>query len=138
MGGSGDSYDDDDDDDLPQLALGSAVLPQHELDDFLIAYLRDAEVPSCDVLVVDDDHDVREAVTELLRGAGYSVNAVADGKAALQSMRESRPQLVLLDLMMTGVDGWQVVHHMQRDPKLASIAVCVLSAVATHAPPAAC
>ncbi len=80
------------------------------------------------VLVVDDDQDIREAVVEAITDAGYTVEAAANGVEALQAMRANPPCVVLLDLMMPVMDGWEVVAHMDRDPALASVAVCVVSA----------
>lgn len=87
------------------------------------------------VLVVDDDDDVRAAMTEVLEDAGYEVMAAANGQIALERMRDAQPALVLLDLMMPIVDGWEVVREMRTDPALATIPVCVLSAMAIYAPP---
>jgi CheY-like chemotaxis protein len=88
---------------------------------------------SC-VLVVDDDQDIREAVADALRESGYTVQEAENGAVALAEMRASPPCLVLLDLMMPVLGGWEVVHAMEQDPKLASIPVCVLSAMADRAP----
>lgn len=86
------------------------------------------------VLVVDDDRDIREAVADALREVGYSVQEAENGAQALAEMRASPPCLVLLDLMMPVLGGWEVVHAMEQDPKLAAIPVCVLSAMAERAP----
>jgi CheY-like chemotaxis protein len=88
------------------------------------------------VLVVDDDDDIRETVADALTDCGYVVKSSADGRAALVEMRASIPCLVLLDLMMPVLDGWEVVRAMEADPALAGIPVCVISAlVSNRAPP---
>lgn len=89
----------------------------------------------CPVLVVDDDLDIREAMADALETAGYGVVAAENGEAALARMREQRPCVVVLDLMMPVCDGWQLVERMREDPELASIPVCVLSAMAQNPPP---
>ena|SRR5688500_2440861 len=86
------------------------------------------------VLVVDDDEDIRETVADVLRDAGYTVRVAADGSEALVEMRDCAPCVVLLDLMMPRIDGWQVVEEMRRDPELAEIPVCIVSAQAALAP----
>lgn len=86
------------------------------------------------VLVVDDDEDLREMMATLLRDVGYSVRTAEDGAEALAHMRENRPCVVLLDLMMPNVDGWQVMQEMARDPELAHVPVCIISAQAKSAP----
>jgi CheY-like chemotaxis protein len=80
------------------------------------------------VLVVDDDQDIREAVVEAITDAGYTVEAAANGVEALRAMRNHAPCVVLLDLMMPVMDGWEVVAQMDLDPALAKVAVCIVSA----------
>ena len=77
---------------------------------------------------MDDDQDVREAVVEALADAGYAVDQAANGAEALTAMRASAPCLVFLDLMMPVMDGWELVAQMDRDPALAQVPVCVVSA----------
>jgi CheY-like chemotaxis protein/nucleoid-associated protein YgaU len=60
-----------------------------------------------DVLVVDDNADVVEALTLLLQSAGYETRAASDGRQALEAVREKRPALVLLDVLMPVMDGWE-------------------------------
>ena len=86
------------------------------------------------ILVADDDLDVREALTELLRDAGYTVVAVRDGQEALEVMAATLPCMVLLDLTMPIVSGWSVFSAMQQISTMKAIPVCVLSAVAKEAP----
>jgi CheY-like chemotaxis protein len=88
---------------------------------------------SC-VLVVDDDADIREAVADALREFGYQVQEAENGAVALDEMRADPPCVVLLDLMMPVLGGWEVVQAMEQDPRLASIPVCVLSAMPDRAP----
>jgi CheY-like chemotaxis protein len=57
------------------------------------------------VLIVDDDADLREALVELVREAGFSVLGAPGGKEALEILRKSRPRLVLADLTMPDLDG---------------------------------
>ena len=79
------------------------------------------------VLVVEDDPDIREGLTDALAGIGYTVEAVVDGRAALDCMRRHQPDIVVLDLMMPVMDGWQFRAEQKRDPDLASIPVVVIS-----------
>jgi len=59
---------------------------------------------------------------------GYEVIEAADGEAGLNVVREQRPDLVLLDVMMPGVDGWQVLDELKADQRLAGIPVILLTA----------
>jgi DNA-binding response OmpR family regulator len=65
------------------------------------------------VLVVDDDHTVREVVVSYLRADGHQVREAADGEAALDALREARADLVVLDLMLPGIDGLEVCRRLR-------------------------
>jgi len=79
-------------------------------------------------LVAEDDSDIRELVTVKLSGAGYRVIAVSDGTAALAALREQSPDVALLDVMMPGVSGLEVIGALRADPATAAIPVILLSA----------
>jgi DNA-binding response OmpR family regulator len=66
-----------------------------------------------DVLVVDDDADIRILVAMALEDAGCSVRTVSDGASALTSIEAKAPDVVVLDVMMPGMDGYQVVRTMR-------------------------
>ena len=65
------------------------------------------------ILVVDDDHTVREVVVSYLRAGGHTVDEAADGERALRSMRERPADLVVLDLMLPGIDGLEVCRRLR-------------------------
>ena len=83
---------------------------------------------------MDDNTDARETLAEALQISGYAVRTAADGRIALDLATEYQPALVLLDLMMPVMDGWQVVEAMREDPVLSGIPVVIVSA-ATAPPP---
>ena len=79
-------------------------------------------------MIVEDDRDIRDAFKLLLEGEGYSVQAASDGDEALRILRTGvRPCLILLDLMMPKMDGFQFRRDQQRDPTLSDIPVAVYS-----------
>ena len=82
------------------------------------------------ILVVDDEAPVRAVVTALLEDTDYDVVGVANGRDALACLRQnpSRFQLVLLDLMMPYMSGWDVLRTMRAHPGLASIPVVIMTA----------
>ncbi len=82
------------------------------------------------MLVVDDDPDVRDLVTYKLVQEGWSVRSAADGDAALHAMAESRPDLVLLDIMMPGMSGLEVLQQIRSTESYASVPVIMLTAKA--------
>jgi len=79
------------------------------------------------VLVADDNADMRAYLARLL-GAWWTVEAVADGRAALEAARERRPNLVLADVMMPGLDGFEVLRALRGDPETRTLPVLLLSA----------
>src|SRR5258706_3067354 len=72
------------------------------------------------VLVVDDDYAIRETIRALLEDEGYAVVEAQDGMAALESLRDGPPSVVLLDLMMPRLDGAGVLGAVAGDKRLAS------------------
>jgi CheY-like chemotaxis protein len=81
------------------------------------------------VLVVDDESDIREAVAEVLADEGYVVHGAGDGAEALRKARLVHPTIVLLDLMMPGMNGWEFRQAQKHDPEIQDIPVIVLSAL---------
>ena len=86
------------------------------------------------ILIVEDDPEVREGMTILLEESGYRIEAVGNGKEALDVMQTRLPCLVLLDLMMPVMTGWALHAAMRADERLKRIPICVVSAVTSHAP----
>ncbi len=80
-------------------------------------------------MVVEDDHLIREAIVEALDEEGFEVIEAANGREALDKLHARRASLVLLDLMMPVMDGWQFREAQLHDPELSGIPVVVLSAV---------
>jgi len=80
------------------------------------------------VLVVDDDRDIRELLVELLESERYEVSSACDGQQALRKLLVQWPDIILLDLMMPNMSGWQFLHVQAEHPRLALIPVVVISA----------
>ncbi|MGY4712640.1 SpoIIE family protein phosphatase [Mycolicibacterium sp. CBM1] len=80
------------------------------------------------VLVADDNADMREYLARLLRGAGYKVDAVTDGRHALDRIRTDLPDLVVSDVMMPRLDGLALVAALRNDPRTVGVPVVLLSA----------
>ena len=79
------------------------------------------------VLVVDDDDRMREYVRVNLEMEGYTVREAGDGEEGLQVLEESTPDLVLLDVMMPGVDGWEMLRRVQERHGVGTIPVIMFS-----------
>ena len=80
------------------------------------------------VLVADDDRDIRELVVFKLSQAGSDVQAVPDGAAALAAIQDNPPDLAVLDVMMPGLSGIDVLRRVRQDPATAALAVILLTA----------
>ncbi len=80
------------------------------------------------VLVADDDEDIRELVSFKLTQAGYDVEAVVDGVKAWESIDAEPPRLVLLDVMMPGLSGLDVLRKIREDERTRTVPVILLTA----------
>ena len=87
-------------------------------------------MPAKTILIVDDLVTLRQSVRVMLERQGYSVEEASDGCDALQKIAESRPDLVLLDLMMPGMNGAEVLEHIKADARVQDTSIIVLTAVA--------
>lgn len=82
------------------------------------------------VLIADDKATSRELIRTVLEGTGYEVAEANDGIEALRCARESKPDLVILDLHMPGLDGFGVLAELRRDQNFASTPIMALTASA--------
>lgn len=80
------------------------------------------------ILIVEDEESLLKLESILLTSRGYHVRGVTDGVAALKEIAENRPDLVLLDIMMPGIDGFEVCRRIKEDPLTSSIPVVMLTA----------
>jgi|SRR5581483_7828791 len=80
------------------------------------------------VLVVDDNEDNVRILSTILLGRGFEVRIARDGHEALESLTERLPDVILLDVMMPGMDGMQVLDHVKADPKTSAIPVIMVTA----------
>ncbi|MCB0213072.1 MAG: response regulator, partial [Anaerolineae bacterium] len=85
--------------------------------------------PPCSILVVEDDDATREMVRRTLEKERWIVHEAENGRIGIEQMENNRPELVLLDLMMPEVDGFQFITEMRRNPDWQSIPVVVITAL---------
>lgn len=81
------------------------------------------------VLIIEDDRDIRDALFEVLEAEGYDVRAAANGAEGLCEAHAHHPDLILLDLMMPVMNGWQFRAAQKLDDSLRDVPVVVMSAV---------
>jgi CheY-like chemotaxis protein len=80
------------------------------------------------LLVVDDDDFYRDSIASVLRQAGHQVETAPNGEHALRMMRQRAPDLLLLDMVMPGMDGLEVIEAMRTDPALAPVPIMLVTA----------
>lgn len=82
------------------------------------------------ILCIEDEPEMIELVRLILERKGYRVTGAVGGMKGLEALKKEKPDLILLDLMMPDIDGWEVYRQMKADPNLASIPVIVVTAKA--------
>ncbi len=83
---------------------------------------------SAHILIVEDDDDIAQVLRYNLEREGFAVECVARGDQALEAIREKRPALLLLDLMLPGIDGLDLTRLLKRDPATATVPIIMLTA----------
>jgi signal transduction histidine kinase/DNA-binding response OmpR family regulator len=81
------------------------------------------------ILVIDDDPNSSDLLRRTLEADGHTVVVASGGEEGLQKARDLKPKLITLDVMMPGMDGWQVLQELKADPELASIPVVVVTMI---------
>jgi DNA-binding response OmpR family regulator len=79
------------------------------------------------ILIVEDDRFLRELIAKKLKNEGYEVLEAVDGEEGLKRIKEEKPDLILLDLILPGIDGFEVLEKAKEDPNTAQIPVIILS-----------
>ena len=82
---------------------------------------------SKNILVVEDDKFLRELIAQKLSKEGYKVFEAIDGEEGIKKIQKEKPDLVLLDLILPGIDGFEVLSKMKKDSTISSIPVIILS-----------
>lgn len=80
------------------------------------------------ILIADDYDDNRELLRLLLSGAGYRVREASNGRDCLEMARDEQPDLIMIDLSMPGIDGWEVLKEIQSDPRTARVPCVAVTA----------
>jgi len=80
------------------------------------------------ILVVEDNEENRDSLSRRLQRRGFEVLLAADGRAGVETARAERPDLVLMDMNMPEVDGWEATRQIKADPAAAGVPVIALTA----------
>ncbi|HEY1012647.1 MAG TPA: response regulator, partial [Herpetosiphonaceae bacterium] len=98
-------------------------------EELLLASVRHSlQEPGAPILVVDDSPDARDIIQTILAGQGYAAETVANGREALEWLERRQPGLIILDLMMPEVDGFEVLARLRDHPDHQHIPVIIVSA----------
>ncbi len=79
------------------------------------------------ILVVEDDKFLRELISRKLSDEGFEISQAVDGEDGIEKIKQVKPDLVLLDLILPSIDGFEVLSRIKEDPSVASIPVIILS-----------
>ena len=79
------------------------------------------------ILIIEDDKFLRELISQKLEIEGYEISEAVDGEKGIKQVEEEKPDLVLLDLILPGIDGFEVLTKMKEDSALSQIPVIILS-----------
>lgn len=79
------------------------------------------------IIVIDDEPAIREALVEMLSVAGFDVTGAENGKKGLEVVSRQRPDLILLDIMMPEMNGWQVLEALKKDEWAKNVPVIILT-----------
>ncbi|HEY7590891.1 MAG TPA: response regulator [Candidatus Limnocylindrales bacterium] len=85
--------------------------------------------PGLEVLVIEDDPSTVRLLREYLEPAGYVVVTAATGESGLSRARERRPAAIVLDVLLPGIDGWEVLRRLKGDPELRDVPVVIVTVV---------
>lgn len=90
--------------------------------------MRENTVRSKKILVVDDNRDSRELVIKILRGKGHQLCEAVDGEDALAKVAAEQPDLILMDISLPKIDGYEVTRRLKSSKEFASIPIIALTA----------
>jgi DNA-binding response OmpR family regulator len=88
--------------------------------------MADADEPM--LLVVDDEPEINKLVARIFEKRGYRVTSALDGAEALAAVKRQRPDLIMLDLNLPKIDGWEVCRQLKSDPATRAIPIIMLTA----------
>ena len=79
------------------------------------------------ILIVEDDKFLRELIAQKLVREGYEISEAGDGEEGIKKIKDEKPDLVLLDLILPGIDGFEILSRMKENSSLSRIPVIILS-----------
>ena len=80
------------------------------------------------ILIIEDEKLIIVSTQMVLESVGFQVEAATDGEEGIKKAKEIKPDLILLDIMMPGIDGWETLKRLKRDPETQGIPVVIFTA----------
>lgn len=80
------------------------------------------------ILIIDDDENILDALSLVLTDEGYTIDSLADGNMVFDRIRKFSPNIILLDVLLSGMDGRDICRKLKADPKTKNIPVIMISA----------
>lgn len=84
-------------------------------------------VPTDTIMIIDEDESVHELFQDHLTAMGFHVSSIFDGSQGIRIAKQNRPSMIILDVMMPGMDGWNLLNQIKNDPELENIPVIMLT-----------
>lgn len=88
--------------------------------------------PDASILVIEDNADLNLALCEILGSYGYRIRSAANGFEALDSIRAEKPDVILCDIMMPGMDGYETTREIRKLPQWSNLPIIAVTAKAMH------
>lgn len=79
------------------------------------------------ILIIEDDKFLRELISQKLLREGYDIIEAVDGEKGIEEVKKEKPNLILLDLILPGIDGFEILAKIKADPKISKIPIIILS-----------
>lgn len=83
----------------------------------------------CKILIADDEPGIVAPLQFLMENAGYEVQVAYDGETAMEIIQDAKPDLVLLDIMLPGIDGFEICHRVRTQPDVQHIKIVMVTAM---------
>ena len=85
------------------------------------------EITTPDILIIEDEHFLSSLLSKKLENSGFKVRGASDGETGIKEIERKRPELILLDLILPGMDGWEVLRRLKKEKQFKDIPVLIIS-----------
>jgi two-component system response regulator VicR len=93
-----------------------------------LPFVSGIAMPASRIVCIEDDNEIVDLIRLILSPQGFQIVGAAGGQEGLTLVQAQKPDLILLDLMMPDMDGWEVYHRLREDPALSEVPVIIITA----------